>query len=633
MTDYGGEGPRPIRLPDLIAVTATVAALLGIYIYSGHRYLLFHTLAEVFSVVVGFATFVTAWYTRAFTGNSYLLIIGIAALAVGGVDLLHALAYQGMGIFAFSNSGTSTELWVLARYIEAGALVAALARPTRVVDPVRTFVLFGTLAGLGVTSILEWQVFPASYVDGHGLTTFKIVSEYIIIALLLVALWLLRYHRGEFHVSVYVNLSLALMVRVLAEICFTLYTDLYGILPVLGHLLKILASIFVLRAFVETGLKRPQALIARSIERERNLTEAVMSQANTLSAVLKASPDIMLLVDGGMRCSHINAWRAEDANLQAAEPSLPAPVLEPLRVGVRRVFAGESATTFEAEADDRRWEYRLAPLPDGEGGVGAVLAVVRDVTARAQAEQRLRDAYRHAARANDAKSRFIAAASHDLRQPFQAIRLFLEVLKVRLKDQENREVVQKACAALESGESLLHALLDLSTLEAGTVRADRREFILAELLERIELEWAPQAAEKGLEFRTVRCGAVVQSDPVLLQRILRNLVANALRYTRVGRILVGCRRHGDTIRLMVCDTGPGIPPDKLDAIFDEFVQLGNEARNRAEGLGLGLSIVRKTAALLDHPLHVESRVGRGSVFAIEVPLAERRQLREAVTAA
>ncbi|MEW5728754.1 MAG: HAMP domain-containing sensor histidine kinase, partial [Pseudomonadota bacterium] len=211
-----------------------------------------------------------------------------------------------------------------------------------------------------------------------------------------------------------------------------------------------------------------------------------------------------------------------------------------------------------------------------------------------------------AERANAAKTRFLAAASHDLRQPFQALRLFLEALDVKVRDEAVRPVIAMAGQALEGGEQLLHALLDISTLQAGTVKVRPVRFRLDEVMAQVDIEWRSQAEERGLELRVVQSTAEIESDPVLVKRLVRNLVANAVRYTQGGTVLVGCRRHCDRIAIEVVDTGIGIPRHALDEIFEEFTQLGNPERDRTKGLGLGLAIVRRLAELLGARLEVAS---------------------------
>ena len=225
-------------------------------------------------------------------------------------------------------------------------------------------------------------------------------------------------------------------------------------------------------------------------------------------------------------------------------------------------------------------------------------------------------------RATAAKSRFLASASHDLRQPFQAMRFFLEALTVQLGGQPRAlQTAGLLGNALQAGEKLLTALLDISTLDAGTVKVAPKSFALDEVVLRLADEIRPQAAEKGLSIKVRTHPATADTDPVLLERIVRNLLSNAVRYTRRGAILLAVRPRGGALRVEVWDTGFGIPSEQLDSIFDEFHQLENPSRDPDKGLGLGLAIVRRLSHLLHAPLTVRSTLGRGSVFAVTVPRA------------
>jgi signal transduction histidine kinase len=225
-------------------------------------------------------------------------------------------------------------------------------------------------------------------------------------------------------------------------------------------------------------------------------------------------------------------------------------------------------------------------------------------------------------KANDAKTHFLAAASHDLRQPMQAVVLLVESLQERITDPATRRIAANIRSSVASMAALLNAILDISKFDAGTVKPIRSHFRVATVLDRLRSSFAEQAAQRNLTLRVARCGAVIETDPILLYRILTNITTNAVRYTDRGTVLIGCRRRADGLAIEVWDTGAGIPEDELEAIFREFHQLGNPSRDRDQGLGLGLAIVERTAQLLGHPLTVKSRVGHGSVFAIRVPYGD-----------
>jgi len=235
----------------------------------------------------------------------------------------------------------------------------------------------------------------------------------------------------------------------------------------------------------------------------------------------------------------------------------------------------------------------------------------------------LREQKHAAEQSSAAKSRFLAAASHDLRQPVQALAFFVGALRGHKLPARSTAIVDHIDASLASMHGLFSSILDMSRLDAGLVKARLEPVPLAPLLARLCRELEGEAAAKGVKLAFAPTGLAVISDASLLERILRNLVGNAVRYTRSGGVLVGARRAGaDAVRLEVWDTGPGIAEAEREAIFEEFYQLANANRDRAEGLGLGLAIVRRLAGLLDHGLSVDSRLGRGAVFRLTAPRAD-----------
>ena len=217
-----------------------------------------------------------------------------------------------------------------------------------------------------------------------------------------------------------------------------------------------------------------------------------------------------------------------------------------------------------------------------------------------------------AERATQSKSRFLSAANHDLRQPFQAIHLFLHLLQSKVSDPAQQSLVTRIQEAVQSGETLLTSLLELSTLEAGSVRPAVTQVPVNEVLEKLIREFDVPALAKGLRLRFMQCGAIVTTDPALLERMLRHLIGNAIRFTAKGSVMVGCRRRGNRVRIEVWDTGYGIPEDRQAAIFEEFTQIpGPGSRDRGRGLGLGLAIVERIANLLGHSVEVRSGAGQG----------------------
>jgi PAS domain S-box-containing protein len=232
----------------------------------------------------------------------------------------------------------------------------------------------------------------------------------------------------------------------------------------------------------------------------------------------------------------------------------------------------------------------------------------------------LKLAKEEAEKANLLKSRFLAAASHDLRQPLQSISLIQGILQKTATDPQSQSVIEKLGTSIDAMSDMLDTLLELNQLESGVVTPALEDFPIGDLLSRIRSELRYQAEAKGLDLRLVHCDAIVHSDPKLLEQILRNLLANAIKYTNRGKILLGCRQRSGVLRISVLDTGIGIEHDQVEAIFEEFRQIDNPARDRRRGLGLGLAIVQRLSGLLGHRVDVRSTPHRGSVFSVEVPL-------------
>ena len=247
--------------------------------------------------------------------------------------------------------------------------------------------------------------------------------------------------------------------------------------------------------------------------------------------------------------------------------------------------------------------------------------LMHEVSQRRLAEKALLAAKAEAEQANLGKTRFLAAATHDLYQPLNAARLFLGALAEETQGPRARELLGRVDAALDTIDELLAALLDISRLDAGAWPVASANVAIGAMLLRLADEYRPQAHAAGLDLRVVPCSAVICTDRHLLERVLRNLISNAIRYTAEGRVLIGCRRRGDRLSIEVWDSGLGIPEEKRSEIFEEFHRLGNAPRRDGKGLGLGLAIVDRIARLLDLRVELASVVGRGSRFAVSVARA------------
>lgn len=362
-----------------------------------------------------------------------------------------------------------------------------------------------------------------------------------------------------------------------------------------------------------------------------------------LRALVESAPDAMILVDQrgtinmvNRQAKHLFGYAPEALLGQPIEMLLPKRLRAAHRAH-RRQYAreprfremGMGLDLLGRTRDGKELPIEVSLSPIGSGAEQKVCASIRDATQRMEAQKVIQQAKEQAERANAAKTRFLATASHDLRQPLQSLSL-LNAALLKIVDQPDvRRIVLLQQASIGGMMRLLGKLLDISKLESGMVEPKIQSVPMTGILELLRAEFGPLAADRELEFRLKPCNQVVQSDPELLAQLLQNLVANAIRYTEIGYVQIGCRREGDSLQVIVEDSGVGVPPEELDAIFDEFYQVPRDSTRHRGGLGLGLAIVRRLATLLELRIEVDSEPGKGSRFSVTMPVSEVREQQSA----
>lgn len=290
-----------------------------------------------------------------------------------------------------------------------------------------------------------------------------------------------------------------------------------------------------------------------------------------------------------------------------------------LSVDARAVLDHLTPIDAEIETQGGVWFMRrITPYLANDEAVEGVVITFTNITERKHAARLLDDAKKEAELATVAKSRFLAVASHDLRQPLQTLALLQGLLSKKVQDEKGKMLVARLDETLGAMTGMLNTLLDINQIESGVVKPEMTRFPINTLLDQLRSEFSYHAQAKKLQLRVVGCSLEIESDRRLLEQMLRNLISNALKYTQKGKILLGCRRRAGTVSIETIDTGIGIADAELKAIFDEYHQVDNAARERSLGLGLGLSIVQRLSILLGHQVEVRSVLGKGSQFSVEV---------------
>ncbi len=641
----------------------TAAAMLGImvpaglYLTSRQNYLLFHSLVELFSVVVACAVFVIAWNARRFLANNYLLFIGIASLFVALVDLLHTLAYKNMGVFPGSGANLPTQLWIAARYLQSVSLLIAPLFLHRTFRPAFMLAGYAAVVLLLLASVFSGH-FPTCFVEGVGLTPFKKGSEYLISFILLAALLFLQREREAFDRRVLRFMTGTIILLVVAELSFTLYVDVYGIANMAGHLFKVGGFLLIYRALVETGLARPYDLLFRELkqseERYRFLYEHTpvmlhsIDQAGNLLNVSNYWLEQLGYTRDEVLGRKTVAFMTEESRRYALKVILPVyyrtgslqdvpyrlvkkngEMMDVLLSAVaERNEAGEitrSLTVMVDVTERRRAEKEIESLnadllnrnDELEESNCELEAALQDLESSNQELERVNRELEGANRELDA---FNSSVSHDLRRPLTNIsgfsQIILELYGTRL-DEQCREFVAGIHRETKRMDQLIDTLLKFARLSRSPLTHEAVD--LSSMAQGVALELA--ATEPGRRVAvSVVPGLVAEGDGRLLRIALQNLIGNAWKYTRSregAEIEVGrCEKEG-VQAFFVRDNGIGFDPAEAGQLFTPFQRLSTAAD--FEGTGIGLATVQRIIDRHKGRIWAEGRPGQGATFYFTLP--------------
>jgi two-component system, sensor histidine kinase len=362
-----------------------------------------------------------------------------------------------------------------------------------------------------------------------------------------------------------------------------------------------------------------------------------MLSSDLVRNVLDSVPDAIVIIDASgsivfanHQVSELFGYEKSEINGQRVEQLLPERFRD-RHIRHRRNYTenvrirpmGVGLDLFALRKDGTEFPVEISLSPMANKDELFAIAAIRDVTERRLIQLQLKEARETAERANKAKSRFLATASHDLRQPLQALALLNGAMRRMTKHSEFAEALAQEEQTILTMSRLLNALLDISRLESGAIKPQVTDFRLTDILAELRNEFSTLAAEKNLELSINLCAEYVRSDPSLVGQILRNLISNAIKYTQQGYVRLRCVRNQATVRIEILDTGIGIPVDALSNIYDEFYQVGISTGPSRDGYGLGLSIVQRLVKLLGLKLNVQSEIGKGSSFSLELPWSDK----------
>jgi len=622
---------------------AALGIIAGLLLASRVNFLLFHTLAEIFSVLVSGGIFVIAWNARRFPTSHYLLFIGIAHLCVGGIDLIHTLAYKGMGIFPEHDANLPTQLWIAARYLQSVSLLAAPLFIGRQLWPRTTLTAYLAVTATLLAAIFG-GLFPPCFVEGVGLTTCKIASEYLISLIFIAALVFLRKKRAASDPRIVNLFSGAIVLMVLAELAFTAYVDVYGLSNLAGHLFKVAAVFLIYKGTVETSLARPYELLFRDLKNSEEKFAKAFQTAPTIMIIASLADGRYIEVNEAFE--KVLGWQKKEVlgrtslelgiwNDQEQRGEVIRTILEGGKVINRDVtFHGKNGATIEGLYSAVGIELNSEPC---------LLSIVRDVTARRRAErevkllndeltqraraledanceleatvEQLESVNRELEAANKELEAFSFTVSHDLRSPLANINGLAQVIRDlfgQKLDPQCREFVDDIYRETLRMDRLIDTLLKFSRVSRGELCPE--EVNLSALAEEIARELQARAPQRQASF-AIAGSLTAHGDPHLIKIVLDNILGNAWKYTGMReetRIEFGAIQQEGKPVFFVRDNGIGFDMADAHRLFLPFERL--DAGCPFKGEGIGLATVARIIQRHGGRIWAEGEKGKGATF-------------------
>lgn len=598
---------------------AIILLIIIFWISIEHNYLLFHTLVELFSIIVAFAVFTVTWNSRKMLDSNYLYFQGISYLFIGALDLLHTITFKGMNIIQ-DPIYYSNQFWVATRFLEAVALVVGFQfmLRRRKLNPDIVFLCYGTITTLIILSILVWKIFPVCFIDGVGQTPFKIYAEYTIILLLFIGAGLLVKYRAKFEPSIFQSLIISVSFAILSEFCFTLYVSNYSASNAVGHCAKLITFFFTYKAVVEKGFVKPATLIFKNLSDSEN-------KYRTLAENL---PVLIFRFDDEGTCIYTNKavqmLIGESPTFylcrSVAQLGLPQAFTDCITdlLSAARVTKQEQTCDFSFAANKH---YNLKVIPEHTSALNEItyLIISYDITQLKVNEKALQDL-------NATKDKFFSIIAHDLKTPFTSILAFSDLIAKNTMKFSPARLEQMALTirkAAQNAYSLLENLLSWSRLQTGALLPKPEVIDVRELIKNEIEALSTMSILKGITLEMAEeTSGKVYSDKHMLNTVLRNLTANAIKFSHPNSsVLIKAVPEGEYIRFSVKDSGMGIAPEYIERLFKIESSFSTTGTENEKGSGLGLILCKEFVEKSNGEIWLESTPGVGTTFYFDIPAA------------
>lgn len=628
-----------------------VLVIIGIALYISSRvnFLLFHLIVESSILIIGVLIFTVSIISKKFDQNSFITTLGPGILVASLINFLHIVTFKGMNIIPGYDANLPTQLWIVLSYILSVSIFMSILLGNRKVKLGWSIVVFFSLGALG-TWMSFAGVFPACFVEGTGLTTFKKVSEYLIILVYLACLLLLYWKRSVFDKKTYKTTLLFVSLLIIGEFMFTLYSDVYGIQNFIGHYFRLIAFLIIYIFVVVESIQKP----LNSIFSELKISQQAVEQSPASIVITEIDGTIRYVNKAFELITGYNFQEAIGENPKILKLNNEAKIdYEELWDTILSGKEWYGIFDNKKKNGETYWENTsISPIFDENGNIVNFLAIKEDYTekhnVRLEQEMRTRLDFLTKERlleeenqknirllnetilSEKLKTEFFSNLSHELKTPLNVILSAMQLLDAAVigNDGNNGERALKKYSNIIKQNCyrqlrLVNNMIDITRVDAGFFGLNRQNINIVSVVESVSLSVSEYIKAKSIQliFDTDIEECTISCDPEKIERVILNLLSNSIKFTKPGgSITVNMYDKKENIIISIKDTGIGIPSDKLEIIFDRFRQVDRSFARHQEGSGIGLSIVKSLVELHGGTISVRSEFGKGTEFIIELPV-------------
>lgn len=627
-------------------------AMIILFLIAEDNYLLFHSIAEFFSIIIAFGIFIIVWNARKIIDNHFYLFIGIAFLFIGGLDFIHTLSYKGMGVFPQVSTNIATQLWIASRYLQSFSFLTAFLFLKRKINTKYLIIGYAIITTIIFLSIFYWMNFPTAYDEQTGLTSFKIISEYLISFIFLCAIILIFHFSDQFNRKVRNFLIISLLLSVGSEMAFTLYHDPYGHLNILGHIFKIISFYFIYKALVEIGLNNPTDLLFHNLKQReiqleehslemKRLNELLIKEINERKKIEKnlrkqeeryhSTLENMIegcqIIDYNWRYIYLNksaviqSGKTKDELLDHTMMEL-FPGIENTQLFKQLQKCMKDRTTKQMEneftfptGEKRVFELSIQPVPEG------LFIVSQDITERKNNEKQIRQLNAQILYTNKELEAFSYSVSHDLQAPLRSIggfsQIILEDYYNKLDDQ-GKDYLKRIVNAVDHMSQLINDLLRLSRINRSELKLENVD--LSSLVQ-ITIQALSKTDSNRKVDVSIEENITTVCDKKLIEILIHNVLENAWKYTSKNpkaSIQFGVKSKNKKKVFYISDNGVGFNMEYADKLFKPFQRLHED--KDFSGSGIGLAIVQRIIKRHHGEIWAESIENKGTTFYFTLPV-------------